>query len=567
MSSPGAGRRHLGDGRERASGLTTESAAESSRSAFCRAASCSSALIADPRWPHFATRLPGLPRRPEARQRGGGQLRREPHPLPRQDRQGAKWEAGIQAGVFSFFDLDAPSSDLVNADYIVGLVVGYRHGRFSALGRLFHQSSHLGDEYLLSDDAEDRVNLSYQAVDLRLSYEFFGDVLRLYVGGGDIFAAGARHPETAVAPVGSGVPAARGLGRGRRSVPSPPPTSGTARKTTGRRMCRCGRGSSSSAGSGRGISSSSSNTSRGTRRTASSTRTRSNISVSACTSIFSRPLAGLACGARQGRHAVPLWYHSPKREEVRKSLPRIATRSKGPARRAGLKSASVAAARRGSPPAPTAGKRRPLPDRRHRRLGRRAGGAGAVPQARAGRQRPGLRRRPAPGPDAQGDHARAAPALHPDEGRAGQGPDEGQAGRRLRDPAQQGHVHPARDAAPLRAGGAPRPAPPHRFLLPLPGRRPAGSEHRRPALGHGLRRHAGGAGHQGEGRARARAGSRRRQNSTACRAAPSTPGSPTWWRRRRSCPGRSSPTSGSASSPPRASPPWRPGTRAPWRRC
>jgi len=32
------------------------------------------------------------------------------------------------------------------------------------------------------------VNLSYEAVDLKLSYEFFGDVLRLCVGGGNIFA-------------------------------------------------------------------------------------------------------------------------------------------------------------------------------------------------------------------------------------------------------------------------------------------------------------------------------------------------------------------------------------------
>ena len=190
---------------------------------------------------------------------------------------------------------NSPSSDLVNADYIVGIVVGYRHGPFSALGRLFHQSSHLGDEYVLSDEAEYRVNLSYQAVDLRLSYEFFGDVLRLYVGGEDIFE---REPAT-LKPLSlqSGLEfRSPWPGRARRSVPSPPPTSSTARKTTGRRMCRCVRGSSSSAGSGRGISSSSSNTSRGTRRTASSTRTRSNISASACISIFEAP--GRPPGAR-----------------------------------------------------------------------------------------------------------------------------------------------------------------------------------------------------------------------------------------------------------------------------
>ncbi|OQW31230.1 MAG: hypothetical protein A4E20_14870 [Nitrospira sp. SG-bin2] len=31
------------------------------------------------------------------------------------------WQAGVLAGVFSQFNLDAPSSDLINADYIVGI--------------------------------------------------------------------------------------------------------------------------------------------------------------------------------------------------------------------------------------------------------------------------------------------------------------------------------------------------------------------------------------------------------------------------------------------------------------
>ena len=150
------------------------------------------ALIADPRWPHFGLAYQNYLNDPKlgsvAAVSFGESL------ILYRDRIGTgRWEAGIQAGVFSFFDLDSPSSDLVNADYLVGIVVGYRHGPFSALGRLFHQSSHLGDEYILSNEAESRVNLSYQAVDLRLSYEFSGDVLRLYVGGEDIFE---REPAT-----------------------------------------------------------------------------------------------------------------------------------------------------------------------------------------------------------------------------------------------------------------------------------------------------------------------------------------------------------------------------------
>ena len=95
-----------------------------------------------------------------------------------------------------------------------------------------------------------------------------------------------------------------------------------------------------------------------------------------------------------------------------------------------------------------------------------------------------------------------------DGGIPGQGPDAGQTELRLRDPPQQGHVHSARRAAPVRPGGAPRPAPPHRFLPALPGRGPAGAEHRRHPLWHGLGRHHGPAGHQGKGGGGAGAGAR-----------------------------------------------------------
>jgi hypothetical protein len=142
-------------------------------------------LIADPRWPHFALAYQNYHNHPGLNDVAAVSFG-ESITLYR-DRLGkGKWELGIQAGVFAFFDLDAPSSDLVNADYVIAVVASYRHGHFSALGRLFHQSSHLGDEYIFSNLLKDRVNLSYQAVDLRLSYEF-GDVLRLCVGGGDIF--------------------------------------------------------------------------------------------------------------------------------------------------------------------------------------------------------------------------------------------------------------------------------------------------------------------------------------------------------------------------------------------
>lgn len=142
-------------------------------------------LIADPRWPHFSAAY--------HRYLNDRQLRDvaavsfgETFALYR-DRLGSGWwEFGVQAGVFALFDLNAPSMDLINADYLVALPVSYRLGDFSAIARLFHQSSHLGDEFVLSSRVPNRLNLSYEGLDARFSYEL-GDVWRFYAGGGYLF--------------------------------------------------------------------------------------------------------------------------------------------------------------------------------------------------------------------------------------------------------------------------------------------------------------------------------------------------------------------------------------------
>jgi hypothetical protein len=141
-------------------------------------------LIADPRWPHFSA---AWQRYFDDRQLTdvAAVSFGESFALYR-DRIGhAWWEVGLHAGVFSVFDLDAQSFDLVNADYMVGLPLTLRYDDFSAMFRVFHQSSHLGDEFLLRTRTN-RINLSYEAIDLRLSYEI-ADLVRLYAGGGYLF--------------------------------------------------------------------------------------------------------------------------------------------------------------------------------------------------------------------------------------------------------------------------------------------------------------------------------------------------------------------------------------------
>ncbi len=94
----------------------------------------------------------------------------------------------ISTAVFSQFNLDAQSQDLINTDFLVGPSLTLRSGYFSSRFRLFHQSSHLGDEFLLSNPDVDNVGISFEALDLLLSVE--QKMWRLYAGGGYILHTG-----------------------------------------------------------------------------------------------------------------------------------------------------------------------------------------------------------------------------------------------------------------------------------------------------------------------------------------------------------------------------------------
>lgn len=145
-------------------------------------------LSADPRWPHFSVAYRYYLSDKQLASTGAANfgetisLYRDRAPFD------GRWEFGLQAGVFSLFDLNAHSKDLINADYMGGVFASYRLENFSSLLRVFHQSSHLGDEFLLRsrENQRNRVNLSYEQVDLKLSYRF-AQALRLYGGGGYLF--------------------------------------------------------------------------------------------------------------------------------------------------------------------------------------------------------------------------------------------------------------------------------------------------------------------------------------------------------------------------------------------
>ncbi len=146
-------------------------------------------LLADPRWAHFSASYRNYVGNNIDGNNNGAVSFGETIPFYRGNfgQTTAQWEVGLQAAVFSDFNLGAPSADLINSDFIASAYGSVRSGNVSGFARIYHQSSHLGDEFLLRKLTDlERINLSYEGADLRLSYELpYG--LRIYGGGGGIF--------------------------------------------------------------------------------------------------------------------------------------------------------------------------------------------------------------------------------------------------------------------------------------------------------------------------------------------------------------------------------------------
>ncbi len=96
---------------------------------------------------------------------------------------------GLQVSLFgvalSQFNLDTPELDLLNTDYLVGPEVTFRRGRWSGRARFYHQSSHLGDKFLVNyglSHGVQRQNLSFEILDALVSVE--DTWWRFFAGGG-----------------------------------------------------------------------------------------------------------------------------------------------------------------------------------------------------------------------------------------------------------------------------------------------------------------------------------------------------------------------------------------------
>lgn len=138
-------------------------------------------LHADPRWPHFGASYYWLSSGRQFASSFGESFAFYRNAAPFH----GQWELGVQAGVFGVFDTQRSSIDLINADYNIGLLASYRADKVSGFIRIHHQSSHLGDEFLLSNPQVTRVNLSFEEVDIKVSYDLTS-WLRIYGGLGTL---------------------------------------------------------------------------------------------------------------------------------------------------------------------------------------------------------------------------------------------------------------------------------------------------------------------------------------------------------------------------------------------
>ncbi|HMS83909.1 MAG TPA: DUF1207 domain-containing protein [Nitrospira sp.] len=90
------------------------------------------------------------------------------------------WQVGLLTGVFAQFNLDENNAALINTDFNVGIPLSWRSGNWSARLRYYHQSSHLGDEFLGSHPEIKPSSFILEEAEGILSYDYRW--LRLYGG-------------------------------------------------------------------------------------------------------------------------------------------------------------------------------------------------------------------------------------------------------------------------------------------------------------------------------------------------------------------------------------------------
>ncbi len=158
-------------------------------------------LIADPKWPVFSASYTHYsPYHPNGLKDVIPVSIGDTIPFERGDWPDQwQWEAGMQADAFAYFNTDTAHADLQNTDFMVGGYMAVRRRNISFLIRYYHQSSHLGDEFLIANPAYYyglRQKISYEELNALASIDLWHRMIRLYAGAGylgDVAPSGLGH--------------------------------------------------------------------------------------------------------------------------------------------------------------------------------------------------------------------------------------------------------------------------------------------------------------------------------------------------------------------------------------
>ncbi|NGX58137.1 MAG: hypothetical protein K940chlam3_01042 [Chlamydiae bacterium] len=99
--------------------------------------------------------------------------------------RGGILDIGIEGNVWAIFQHTRESAPLINADYYVAIPITYAYRCWAFRVRLYHISSHLGDEFLCNNLGFDRRNPSSEYIDFFMSWVPNCDI-RIFGGAGFI---------------------------------------------------------------------------------------------------------------------------------------------------------------------------------------------------------------------------------------------------------------------------------------------------------------------------------------------------------------------------------------------
>jgi hypothetical protein len=94
-------------------------------------------------------------------------------------------QVGAAGGLIARFDMHTRANDLVSEDYEIGFPVWFRSGRIGGRFRVYHRSSHIGDEFTLNNPDFTRLDVTYEALEGIIGASMGPG--RVYIGGDYIY--------------------------------------------------------------------------------------------------------------------------------------------------------------------------------------------------------------------------------------------------------------------------------------------------------------------------------------------------------------------------------------------